>query len=74
MKLLRFSNLSIKSWKFGTLKDTMIDFKRKAKTTPKRYQKLEFQILKDTTSTPTILPYKKPPGNLLPVYFLNEQP
>ena len=31
------------------------------KTAPKRYQKLEFQTLKDTTSTPTILPYKNPP-------------
>ena len=30
------------------------------KTTPKRYKKLEFQTLKDTTSTPTILPYKNP--------------
>ena len=36
----------------------MIDFNRKAKTTPKRYQKLEFQTLKDTTSTLTILPHK----------------
>ena len=41
----------------------MIDFKRKEKKTiPQRYQKLEFQTLKDTTSTPTILPYKKTPG------------
>ena len=47
MKLLRFSNLSIKSWKFGTLKDTMIDFKRKAKNNPWKYQKLEFQTLKE---------------------------
>ena len=29
--------------------------------TSERYQKLEFQTLKDTTSTPTILPYKNPP-------------
>ena len=40
----------------------MIDLKRKAKNNPKRYQKLEFQTLKDTTSTPTILPYKNPLG------------
>ena len=32
------------------------------KTTPKRHQKLEFQTVKDTTSTPTILPYKNPPS------------
>ena len=43
----------------------MIDFKRKEKKTiPQRYQKLEFQTLKDTTSTPTILPYKKTPGGI----------
>ena len=71
IKLLRFSYLSIKSLKLGTLKDTMIKgfklvAKKKTKNknkerTPKRYQKLEFQTLKVTTSTPTILPYKKPP-------------
>ena len=61
INLLRFSFLSIKSWKFGTLKDTMIGFKLEAKkTTPKRYQKLEFQ----TMSTPTILPYKNPPSGI----------
>ena len=35
-------------------------------TTPKRHQKLRFQTLKDTTSTPTILPYKNPiPGRVM---------
>ena len=33
-------------------------------TTPKRYQKSEFQTLKDTTSTPTILHDKNPPPPL----------
>ena len=31
------------------------------KTTPKRYQKLEFQTLKYTMSTSTTLLYKNPP-------------
>ena len=35
------------------------------KTTPKRHQKLEFQTVKDTTSTPTILPYKNPPPQVM---------
>ena len=66
IKLLRFSYLSIKSWKFETLKHTMIGFKLEPKkTTLKRYQKSEFQTLKDTTSTPTILPYKNPTGSIL---------
>ena len=35
----------------------MIRFKLETKnTTPKRYQRLEFQTLKDTTGTPTNLP------------------
>ena len=45
----------------------MKDFKRKAKTTTKRYQKLEFQTLKDTTNSPTILPYKNPPRTELAI-------
>ena len=61
IKLLRFSCLSIKSSKFGTLKDTVIGFKLEIKTTPKRYQKLEFQTLKDMMSTPTILSYNDSP-------------
>ena len=36
IKLLRFSYLSIKSGKFGTLKDTMIGFKVEAKKQPLR--------------------------------------
>ena len=34
---------------------------RDIKTALKRYQKLEFQTLKNTTSNPTILPSKNPP-------------
>ena len=56
-----------KSWNFGALRDTMIGFKLETKTTPKRYQRLEFQTLKDTTSTPAILLYKTPPG---PIFTL----
>ena len=40
-----------------------IGFKLEAKKIPKRYQKLEFQTLKDTTSTHTILPYKNTRGS-----------
>ena len=40
----------------------MIRFKLEEKTTPKRYQKLEFQTLKDTTSTPTIYHIRTPLG------------
>ena len=36
IKLLRFSYLSIKSWKFGTPKDTMTGFKLEAKRQPLR--------------------------------------
>ena len=39
----------------------MIGFKLETKTTPMRYQKLEFPTLKDTTGTSTTLPYKNPP-------------
>ena len=36
IKLLRLSYLSIKSWKFGTLKYTMIGFKLETKKQPQR--------------------------------------
>ena len=36
----------------------MFQTRLRQKTTPRRYQNLEFQTLKDTTSTPTTLLYK----------------
>ena len=41
--------------------------KLEAKGLPSKISKLEFQTLKDTTSTPTTLPYKNtpPPGKYL---------
>ena len=64
-KLLMLSYLSIKFRKFGTLKKYHFMCQTWGKkTTPERYQKLEFQTLKTTTSTPTTLPYKNPPGRL----------
>ena len=43
----------------------MIGFKLQTKSTPKRDQKLGFQTLKDTTSTLTILLYKKAPAGVM---------
>ena len=44
-------------------KDTMIGFKLETKTQPLRdTKKLEFQTLKDTTSTPAILLHNTPRG------------
>ena len=40
------------------------------KTTPKRYQKLEFQTLRDTTGTPTIL-LQKNSGKTLTLSFIS---
>ena len=62
IKLVRFSFLSIKLWKFGTLKDTMIGFKLEAKKNPRDTKNWNFEPLKDTTNIHTILPYKNPLG------------
>ena len=49
----------------------MIGFELEEKTTPKRYQNLEFQTLKDRTSTPTILPYKNSPWLMLAMSYFH---